>query len=63
MRRVYAYVSMHAQNSISGIPAVKIFAIFGECFLTFPYVLIKEMFYAKVVGNLVQIIIKNNSHL
>ena len=45
MRRVYAYVSAHARNSVSGIRSVKIFAIFGEYFLTFPYVYIKNVLY------------------
>ena len=45
MRQVYAYVSAQAQNFVNNIPAVKIFVIFSEYFLTFPYVWIKNVLY------------------
>ena len=45
MRQVYAHVSAQARNFVNNIPAVKIFVIFGEYFLTILYVYIKNVLY------------------
>ena len=63
MRRVYANASMHARNSVSGIPAVKTFAIFVEYFLTFLNVSIKNVLYKSCGGFSADYNKKNNSRL
>ena len=63
MRRVYAYVSVHARNFVNNIPAVKIFVVFGEYFLPFPYVYLKNVLYKSFGEFSADYDKKNNSNL